>query len=162
MDFQGLIDSIDGEKVSDDHSIMIIKESLRFVFNKNNHDNLESTFMKHGFLIPHDYKTFITKYSSASLFVHERYGGGFDVLSPERVILYWKDYSIDHPYYPIIWSSHSVGMVCVNQERIDDESGYLTWISSMEPDEPMELKLNFVNWLRMLIEYNGAEFWLNE
>ncbi|MDR7318100.1 hypothetical protein J2X83_004378 [Brevibacillus nitrificans] len=48
----------------------------------------------------------------------------------------------------------------MNQEEIDNENGYLAWISSMDTDHPLEINLTFQDWLSSLIEKKGQEFWL--
>jgi hypothetical protein len=107
-----------------------------------------------------DNRAFLENYSSARLFKDSYYGGGYEILSPQNVIEYWKAYSIDHPYYPIAWSSHSLGCICVDQDRINSGNGYLTWIQSMDPENPIDINLSFSEWLKEVIEKNGVEFWI--
>lgn len=115
---------------------------------------------RYKFWLPDDYRSFISQYSKAVLFQHSDYGGGYDILSLSEVIDYWKGYSIDDPHYPIIWSSHSIGALCVNQEQAGAENGYLTWIGAMDPENPLDLHMSFTEWFMKLLEREGKEFWL--
>ncbi|ELK38994.1 MULTISPECIES: SMI1/KNR4 family protein [Brevibacillus] len=160
-DFKAIISSIPGEYVINESKLIIRNESIQSIFHlAESSEALNVLTEKYKFVIPDDFHSFLSQYRKAVLFQHSHFGGGYDILSVEGVVDYWKSYSIDAPYYPIIWSSHSIGSICVNQEQVGSENGYLTWIDSMDPENPIDLNLSFTDWLVKLIECDGKEFWL--
>ncbi|WP_341870820.1 hypothetical protein [Brevibacillus antibioticus] len=46
----------------------------------------------------------------------------------------------------------------MDQDRRHSGKGYLTWIESMDPDNPIDIDLTFTEWLDKLIEHEGKEF----
>ncbi|MFI8716240.1 SMI1/KNR4 family protein [Brevibacillus brevis] len=158
--FDHILDKIKGRRVEKDGNLHIINEKNEFIFYKANDPNTSIEAHLRSFDLPEDYVEFLHEFDSAVLFQGLGYGGGCSILSPQRVISHWKGYSIDHPHYPIAWSDYSNGCVCVDQDRIDSGNGYLTWIESMDPDNPIDIDLTFTEWLAKLIEHEGKEFWI--
>ncbi|WP_103104358.1 SMI1/KNR4 family protein [Brevibacillus reuszeri] len=156
-----IINSIKGSKVQEGGRLNITNEQFECIFEKRaSVEEVDQFLEKYKIPLPADYQVYLSTYGGARLFQHTYYGGGIDLLSLNHIIDYWKSYSIDYPYYPIAWSSHSLGAICINQEEIDDKNGYLAWLSSMDPENPIEIKMTFTEWLATLIEENGQEFWL--
>lgn len=159
--FEALISKIRGSKTSIEGNVHITNEEHKFVLYPSNESITDIKSKLKSFELPEDYISFLNCYSSAALFKDAKYNaGGYDVLSTKLVIEYWKGYSIDHPYYPIVWSSHSVGCVCVDQDRLHSGRGYLTWIQTIDPDSSIDIDLTFTEWLDQLIEHEGKEFWI--
>ncbi len=158
--FDSSIRKIRRSRTERDGNLQIINEKHDSIFYKAIDPNASIEANLKSFDLPEDYVKFLHEFDSAILFRTFRQGGGCSILSPQRVISHWKGYSIDHPYYPIAWSDYSNGCVCVDQDRIDSGNGYLTWIESMDPDNPIDIDLTFTEWLDKLIEHEGKEFWI--
>lgn len=155
-----ILEKIKGNREILNGDLRIIGEKFEFIFYKSNHPGTEIEMLK-SFDLPEDYVSFLCQYSRAALFRDLEFGSSrCTILSPHNIIDYWKGYSIDHPCYPIAWSSHSLGCMCVDQDRIHSGNGYLTWIESMDPDNPIDIDLTFTEWLDKLIEHEGKEFWI--
>ncbi|NRR19430.1 SMI1/KNR4 family protein [Brevibacillus sp. MS2.2] len=158
--FDSILDRIRGRRETINGDLHITSEEHEFIFCKSNDSITNIEEQLKTFDLPGDYVSFLGQFDSAVLFQHIEYGGGYDILSPQHVIKYWKSYSIDHPYYPIAWSSHSTGCICVDQDRIHSGNGYLTWVGSIIPDDTIDIDLTFTEWLDKLIEHEGKEFWI--
>lgn len=158
--FDSSIRKIRGSRTERDGNLNIINEKHDSIFYKAINPNASIEANLKLFDLPEDYVKFLHEFDSAVLFRTLRQGGGCSILSPQHVIKYWKSYSIDHPYYPIAWSSHSTGCICVDQDRIHSGNGYLTWVGSIIPDDTIDIDLTFTEWLDKLIEYEGKEFWI--
>jgi hypothetical protein len=159
--FESIIHKLKGRRKDSDREVCVAGEEYVFTFYKTCDSTIDVKEGLHSFELPEDYVSFMRQYSSATLFQDIEYGSiGCTILNVHNVIEYWKAYSIDHPYYPIAWSSHSLGCVCVDQDRLQNDSGYLTWIPSMDPDSPIDIHLTFTEWLNKLIENDGKEFWI--
>lgn len=158
--FNRILDKIKGRREQLNGDLHIIGEEFEFVFQMSTDSAAELEKLK-SFELPEDYVSYFSQYNRAVLFRDLEFGSSlFTILDPHNVIEYWKGYSIDHPYYPIAWSSHSLGCICVDQDRLDSGNGYLTWIESMDPDNPIDIDLTFTEWLDKLIEHEGKEFWI--
>ena len=158
--FEAHISKIRGSRTGVDGNVHIKNEEHQFTFYFSNESITDTKEKLKSFELPEDYVSFLSHYKSATLFKSATHNsGGYDVLSTELVIGYWKAYSIDHPYYPIVWSDISNSCICVDQDRIHSGKGYLTWVGSILPDDTIDIDLTFTELLKQLIEHDGIEFW---
>ncbi|MDE8565499.1 SMI1/KNR4 family protein [Anoxybacillus rupiensis] len=156
------------KRLADRPSIQIQQESgyvteVRFLFNA---PALEWELVKfeetNQLFLPKDYKEFLLMHNGAKLFIDEKSGASFEVLSISEI---QEDHqSLDYPegWYPIAYGLESSVLVMnlneINPHKRSNE--YLFWL---EPGESIEhatpLSMNFEIFLERFIISQGVEYW---
>jgi SMI1 / KNR4 family (SUKH-1) len=156
------------KRLTDQPSIQIQQDlgyvtEVRFLFNA---PASESELLKfeetNQLFLPKDYKEFLLMHNGARLFIDEKSGASFDVLSISEV--QENHQSLDYPegWYPIAYGLES-SILVMNLNEITPHkrsNEYLFWL---EPGESIEhatpLYMNFEIFLERLIISQGVEYW---
>lgn len=94
------------------------------------------------------------------------YGGGTELLSLEKMLRISQDYAYQIPphWYPIAWTDHIIGSICVDSEKArNGETPYLFFLDAMNSvDEAVPIEGTFSEWFETLVRNNGLEYWIRQ
>ncbi|MGG4443685.1 SMI1/KNR4 family protein [Brevibacillus fortis] len=132
-----------------------------FSFNTPASDSDIEKFTKDtGWSIPVDFQRFIQIHNGARLFRDIKYGGGYELLSLEKIIHNHLDYMPKH-WYPISVSNGDYIFIDSNRVK-EGKADYLVRFDHDDdviPENGSTMKMNFETWLERLVIAQGTEFW---
>ncbi|MGP1910324.1 SMI1/KNR4 family protein [Metabacillus sp. JX24] len=114
-----------------------------------------------NFVLPDDYKTFLTLHNGVRIFTDD-WGSGVFVHSLKETIQ--ETLSISHlipqKYYCVMRYA-DVGYFLIDEEKVEiGEKDYLFFEDIDNSNPPQNLKMTFEEFIEKLIEFEGELFWL--
>jgi len=140
------------------------KYPLECIWNESvSREEIESFAKENEWYFPDDYKQLLNLHNGGNLFGHREFGGGIELLSLAKIKIILSEYQqIPSHCYPIAWTSHTSGAICVDSERFKKGNlPYLFFIDAIEHFENAKyINLSITEWLEWLIECQGREYWI--
>lgn len=123
---------------------------------------IDSFFDEHDWVVPQDYKQFLSYHNGGTLFCSPDYGGGIYLLSLEEIKVISSEYpQIPADCCPIAWTDSLIGAIGIDSSRLaKGNEPYLFFLDVMyDMTDAKYMNLTFTEWLERLILCQGEEYW---